>query len=137
MAKLRNSWEGAKSSLDDGRGERIKLVDERLTTALDLHHNTLFAHGTQGRYHRDSKADNVYIVTSGKGELVADGVTHEIYSMPIHNLTRISSSLPPPGEATVTWLVRRGRRRPAGKRENALEKGHFLTSFSQGVLGNS
>ena len=78
MLKIMTLADGAKSSLDNGRGEKIKLVDERLTETLDLHHNTLFAHGSQGRYHRHSKADNVYIVTRGSGELVADGVTHVI-----------------------------------------------------------
>jgi mannose-6-phosphate isomerase-like protein (cupin superfamily) len=78
LLKIMTLADGARSTLDNGRGEKIKLVDEGLTETLDLHHNTLFAHGGQGRYHRHSKADNVYIVTKGKGELIADGVTHEI-----------------------------------------------------------
>ena len=70
--------DGPRSSLDNGRGEKIRLVDERLTGTIDLHHNTLFAHGAKGRYHRHSKADNVYIVTDGTGELIADGATHKV-----------------------------------------------------------
>jgi mannose-6-phosphate isomerase-like protein (cupin superfamily) len=71
--------DGARSSLDNGRGEKIKLVDERLgTTAIDLHHNTLAPGGAPGRYHRHSKSDNVYIVMAGTGELVVDGKAHSV-----------------------------------------------------------
>ncbi len=70
--------DGLRSTLDNGRGEKIKLVDERLTGTIDLHHNTLFARGGKGRYHRHTKADNVYIVTGGEGELIADGVAHTV-----------------------------------------------------------
>jgi putative monooxygenase len=71
--------EGQKASLDNGRGEKIRLVDTRLgTNAVDLHHNTLHAGGPQGRYHRHTKADNVYIVVGGTGELIADGQAHTV-----------------------------------------------------------
>ena len=78
MLKIMTLADGARSTLDNGRGEKIKLIDDRLTQTLDLHHNTLFPHGGKGRYHRHSKADNVYIVTGGTGELIADGVTHRV-----------------------------------------------------------
>ncbi len=71
--------EGEKATLGNGRGDKIRLVDERLgTTAIDLHHNTLAPGGPRGPYHRHSRSDNVYIVMGGTGELVADGKTHEV-----------------------------------------------------------
>jgi mannose-6-phosphate isomerase-like protein (cupin superfamily) len=79
MIKIMTLDEGDAVPLDAGRGEKIRLVDTRLgTNAIDLHHNTLFPGGPVGRYHRHSKADNVYIVTGGVGELVADGVTYTV-----------------------------------------------------------
>ena len=79
MLRIMTLADGVKSSLDNGRGEKIKLVDERLgTTAIDLHHNTLHPGGPNGRYHRHTKSDNVYIVMSGTGDLVADGKTHTV-----------------------------------------------------------
>jgi mannose-6-phosphate isomerase-like protein (cupin superfamily) len=71
--------DGEAVGLENGRGRKVRLVDSRLgTDAIDLHHNTLFPGGPAGRYHRHSKADNVYIVTSGVGQLVADGVSHTV-----------------------------------------------------------
>lgn len=71
--------EGEKTSLEKGRGEKIRLVDTRLgTNAIDLHHNTLQPGGPRGRYHRHTKADNVYIVVGGTGELIADGQAHAV-----------------------------------------------------------
>lgn len=79
MIRIMTLDEGDKVPLDNGRGEKVRLVDDRLgTEAIDLHHNTLFPGGPSGRYHRHSKADNVYIVMGGVGQLVADGVTHEV-----------------------------------------------------------
>ena len=79
MIRIMTLEEGEAVPLDSGRGEKIRLVDGRLgTDAIDLHHNTLFPGGPAGRYHRHSKADNVYIVTCGVGELVADGVTYSV-----------------------------------------------------------
>ena len=79
MLRIMTLEQGEKAPLDNGRGEKIRLVDSRLgTEAIDLHHNTLFPGGPRGRYHRHSKADNVYIVVSGVGELIADGVAHTV-----------------------------------------------------------
>jgi mannose-6-phosphate isomerase-like protein (cupin superfamily) len=79
MIKVMTLDDGDRVPLDSGRGEKIRLVDSRLgTDAIDLHHNTLFPGGPSGRYHRHSKADNVYIVTAGVGQLVADGVTYSV-----------------------------------------------------------
>jgi mannose-6-phosphate isomerase-like protein (cupin superfamily) len=79
MIKVMTLEEGDTIPLDSGRGEKIRLVDGRLgTDKIDLHHNTLFPGGPSGRYHRHSKADNVYIVTTGVGQLLADGVTYSV-----------------------------------------------------------
>jgi mannose-6-phosphate isomerase-like protein (cupin superfamily) len=79
MIKVMTLEDGDTVPLDSGRGEKIRLVDGRLgTDKIDLHHNTLFPGGPSGRYHRHSKADNVYIVTTGVGQLVADGVTYSV-----------------------------------------------------------
>ena len=79
MIKIMTLDDGDAVPLDGGRGQKIRLVDARLgTDAIDLHHNTLFPRGASGRYHRHSKADNVYIVTGGVGQLVADGVTYSV-----------------------------------------------------------
>lgn len=79
MIRIMTLEEGDKVPLDNGRGEKVRLVDGRLgTDAIDLHHNTLVPGGPAGRYHRHSKADNVYIVMGGVGELVADGKAYEV-----------------------------------------------------------
>lgn len=79
MIRIMTLEEGDKVPLDNGRGEKVRLVDGRLgTDAIDLHHNTLAPGGPAGRYHRHSKADNVYIVMGGVGELVADGKAYEV-----------------------------------------------------------
>lgn len=59
-----------RSDMENGRGETLHLVDGRLGThALDLHLNRLVPGGPNGKRHRHSKADNVYIVASGEGRL--------------------------------------------------------------------
>lgn len=79
MLRIMTLADGLKTSLENGRGDKVRLVDERSgTSAIDLHHNTLHPGGPRGRYHRHSKSDNVYIVMGGTGELVADGVTHSV-----------------------------------------------------------
>ena len=79
MIKIMTLADSDAVPLDNGRGEKIRLVDSRLgTNAIDLHHNTLFPGGAAGRYHRHSKADNVYIVMGGVGQLLADGVTYSV-----------------------------------------------------------
>ena len=52
--------------MENGRGEKIKLVDTGLgTEKIDLHLNRLVPGGPRGRLHRHSQADNVYIVRRG------------------------------------------------------------------------
>lgn len=56
--------------LENGRGETLQLVDERIgARTLDLHLNRLLPGGPNGRRHRHSKSENVYIVVSGEGRL--------------------------------------------------------------------
>lgn len=78
MLRIMTLAEGDKGPLGTDRGEKIKLIDDRLTTKIDVHHNTLRPGGPAGGYHRHTRSDNVYIVTGGVGELVADGETHTI-----------------------------------------------------------
>src|SRR5262245_24283281 len=71
--------DGLRSSLDGGRGEKIRLVDERLgTSAIDLHHNTLRPGGEPGRDPRPRKSEHGHIVMSGAGELIADGRAYPV-----------------------------------------------------------
>lgn len=79
MIRIMTLEESDAVELGNGRGEKIRLVDGRIGThAIDLHHNTLFPGGPAGPYHRHSKADNVYIVMGGVGQLLADGVTYSV-----------------------------------------------------------
>lgn len=79
MIKIMTLEESDTIPLDNGRGEKVRLIDARLgTDAIDVHHNTLFPGGPSGRYHRHSKAENVYIVMGGIGQLVADGETYSV-----------------------------------------------------------
>jgi mannose-6-phosphate isomerase-like protein (cupin superfamily) len=65
--------------MENGRGEKIKLVDTTLgTEKIDLHLNRLVPGGPRGRPHRHSQSDNVYIVRRGEGVLIAGGETYTI-----------------------------------------------------------
>lgn len=65
--------------MDGGRGKKKKLVDTSLGThALDVHFNSLAPGGQRGKLHKHSVADNVYIVRSGEGELIAEGKVYTI-----------------------------------------------------------
>ena len=62
-----------------GRGQQIRLVNTDLgTDKLDLHLNRLDPKEPGGHYHHHSRADNVYIVKRGEGELVVEGRTYII-----------------------------------------------------------
>jgi mannose-6-phosphate isomerase-like protein (cupin superfamily) len=100
MIKIMTLEDSDAVPLDSGRGEKIRLVDSRLgTNAIDLHHNTLFPGGPSGRYHRHSKADNVYIVMGGVGQLVADGETYSVsHGQIIFIPAGVPHSLSNPGE---------------------------------------
>jgi uncharacterized cupin superfamily protein len=65
--------------MEPGRGSTARLINQTLGTGkLDVHLNRLVPGGPRGKIHRHSKADNVYIVRSGEGTLIADGVPHTI-----------------------------------------------------------
>ena len=65
--------------MEQGRGTKIKLIDTSLGTEnLDVHLNRLAPGGAAGRLHKHSKADNVYIVRAGRGQLVVEGTSYTI-----------------------------------------------------------
>jgi mannose-6-phosphate isomerase-like protein (cupin superfamily) len=87
--------------LDRGRGYSIRLVDgERGTDKIDVHINVLAPNGAQGRVHRHTVSDNVYIVKSGEGELTVEEEVHRIVADDVvfieagqrHSLSNISSA---------------------------------------------
>lgn len=68
-----------RASLEPGRGYTLKLVDTAAgTEKLDVHLNVLAPRGPRGRVHRHTRADNVYIVKSGEGELTVEAEVHRI-----------------------------------------------------------
>jgi mannose-6-phosphate isomerase-like protein (cupin superfamily) len=88
--------------MDGGRGNKKKLVDTRLGThAVDVHFNSLSSGRPRGKLHKHSVADNVYIVHSGKGELVVENEIHTIRKGQIifipagmkHSLSNLSDEL--------------------------------------------
>ena len=65
--------------MENGRGDTLKLVDADLgTTKLDLHLNRLVAGGPNGKLHRHSVSDNIYIVRVGQGRLQIENDVHTI-----------------------------------------------------------
>ncbi len=57
--------------MGNGRGTKIKLIDTRHgTEKVDVHVNTLVPGGPRGPLHKHSKADDVYVVRRGKGEMI-------------------------------------------------------------------
>ncbi len=85
--------------MGNGRGTKIKLIDTRHgTEKVDVHLNTLIPGGPRGPMHRHSKADNVYIVRRGKGEMIVEGKTYvlekdQVVFIPaglVHSLSNVS-----------------------------------------------
>jgi len=61
------------------RGEKKALINPSIgAEKLDVHLNRLNPREPGGSYHHHSTADNVYIVKSGEGKLVVEGVAHTI-----------------------------------------------------------
>jgi mannose-6-phosphate isomerase-like protein (cupin superfamily) len=88
--------------IGDDRGDSILLVDGRLgTEKLDLHLNRLIPGGPNGKLHRHTKADNVYIVKSGEGRLRIEDTVHtvrpgQVIYIPAgtrHSLSNVSDDL--------------------------------------------
>src|SRR5260370_36986116 len=79
MRKIINPNPAPAEPMEKGRGSKIKLVNTWLgTDALDVHLTRLVPGGPRGSLHKHSEADNVYIVRSGQGDLVADGKVHTV-----------------------------------------------------------
>ena len=79
MFKILHLDECPANPMEPGRGDQIKLVNPSLgTEKVDVHLNRLVPGGPRGKLHHHTKADNVYIVRSGQGELVADGKVHTV-----------------------------------------------------------
>jgi mannose-6-phosphate isomerase-like protein (cupin superfamily) len=64
-----------RTPMENGRGEVIRLVN---ADKIDVHINRLVPGGPRGKLHKHSQADNVYIVLSGVGTLVAGGQTQRV-----------------------------------------------------------
>lgn len=88
--------------IGDDRGDSILLVDGRLgTEKLDLHLNRLIPGGPNGKLHRHTQADNVYIVKSGEGRLRIEDDVHTVTAGQViyipagtrHSLSNISDEL--------------------------------------------
>lgn len=84
----------------EGRGTKQKFVNTSIgTETLDVHLNALMPGGDRGKLHKHSKADNVYIVRRGEGELIVEGKTYKIVKdqvvfIPaglVHSLSNVSS----------------------------------------------
>jgi mannose-6-phosphate isomerase-like protein (cupin superfamily) len=79
MLKIFDLKTCAATPMENGRGEKIRLVNTDLgTETIDLHLNRLVPGGERGRLHRHTQSDNVYIVRRGEGALTADGVSYTI-----------------------------------------------------------
>lgn len=88
--------------IGDDRGDSVLLVDGRLgTEKLDLHLNRLIPGGPNGKLHRHTKADNVYIVKSGEGRLRIEDEIHTVKAGQViyipagtrHSLSNVSDEL--------------------------------------------
>lgn len=87
---------------ETGRGEQIKFVNPSMgTEKIDVHLNRLVPGGPNGKIHKHSQADNVYIVRKGQGRLIVEGVTHTIKTDDVvyipagmkHSLSNISDEV--------------------------------------------
>ncbi len=79
MFKIIRPDDVAEIDMEAGRGTQVRLVDASLgTNSIDLHINRLRPGGLDGRLHRHTKSDNIYIVRHGEGTLIIEGDTHVI-----------------------------------------------------------
>lgn len=88
--------------MEAGRGETVKLVDQSVgTEKIDLHLNRLLPGGPNGKLHRHTTADNVYIVHKGQGRLMIGEDEHTIREGQVvyiaagvkHSLSNMSNEL--------------------------------------------
>lgn len=94
--------EAPTAPIGDDRGDSLLLVDGRLgTDKLDLHLNRLLPGAPNGRLHKHSQADNVYIVKAGEGRLrieedeytIRPGQVIYIRAGTRHSLSNVSGEL--------------------------------------------
>ena len=65
--------------MPEGRGIQKHMVNSGCgTEKIDVHLNVLRGGEPGGRYHSHTVSDNVYIVKSGEGSLVHEGMTYAI-----------------------------------------------------------
>jgi putative monooxygenase len=85
-----------------GRGTQLRLINKGIgAEKVDVHLNRLDPKEPGGRYHHHTKADNVYIVKKGEGQLVVEDTTYTIREDDViyipagqkHSLTNISNSI--------------------------------------------
>ncbi len=102
MLKIIDLSTAVAEPMEKGRGSKIKLVNTSLgTESLDVHLNRLVPGGPRGSLHKHSQADNIYIVRSGQGELIADGKVYAIRKDQVifipaqmtHSLSNVSDEL--------------------------------------------
>jgi uncharacterized cupin superfamily protein len=88
--------------MDNDRGETVHIVNTELGTEnLDIHINRLRPGGPNGRLHRHTNSDNVYLVRTGEGRLIAEGKTYTIRQGQIvfipagvdHSLSNVSDAM--------------------------------------------
>lgn len=87
---------------EKGRGEQISFVNPSMgTEKIDVHLNRLVPGGPNGKIHRHTNADNVYIVRRGQGRLIVEGKeytieTDDVVYIPAgmrHSLSNVSSEV--------------------------------------------
>lgn len=102
MFKIIDIETAPRTPMENGRGEVVRLVDASVgTEAVDLHLNRLVPGGPNGRIHRHSRSDNVYIVRRGQGRLIVEGVEHTVREGQVvfikagarHSLSNLSDEL--------------------------------------------
>ncbi len=85
------------------RGEQVRLINAECgAEKVDVHLNRLAPGEPGGHYHSHTEADNVYIVRSGEGRLIVEGVEHiirkdDVIYIPAgqkHSLQNASDSVP-------------------------------------------
>ncbi len=90
-------------SMPGNRGEQVPLIDGNCgAKKIDVHFNRLAAGEPGGLYHFHTNSDNVYIVKSGKGQLIVEDNEYiigedDIIYIPAgqrHSLKNASSSEP-------------------------------------------
>jgi putative monooxygenase len=102
MFKIIEIDSAPRTPMENGRGEVVRLVDGSIgAEKIDLHMNRLVAGGPNGKIHRHTHSDNVYIVRKGQGRLIVEGKEHTIREGQVvyikagvrHSLSNVSGEL--------------------------------------------